>query len=278
MVEIETEQYRKEIEQWRREREDALRAPEGWLSLAGLFPLQEGTYTLGSADDNLIQLPPSVPSHLGLLNYRQGEATLTVTTGERVQVDGEAVTAAHMLDNADGRAPTLVRLGSVSMNLHRFGDEVALRVRDRANPAVQAFGGCEWYEVQREYRVVGRLVRAAAPTSVEVSTSVKTRAQYVGVGVVEFHLAGHALALLASATSKADELFIIFRDATSGRTTYGAGRYLYAPVETDGRVLLDFNKAYNPPCAFTAYATCTLPPAQNELPVAVEAGERYKLL
>jgi uncharacterized protein (DUF1684 family) len=143
---------------------------------------------------------------------------------------------------------------------------------------VQAFGGCEWYEVQREYCVVGQLVTAAAPTAVEVNTSVKTLAQYVSVGVVEFNLAGHALALLASATSKAGELFIIFRDTTAGRTTYGAGRYLYAPVDADGRVLLDFNKAYNPPCAFTAYATCSLPPAQNVLPVAVEAGERYNLL
>jgi uncharacterized protein (DUF1684 family) len=178
-----------------------------------------------------------------------------------------------MVDNHAGRQPTLVKIGSVSFNLHRFGDEVALRVRDSASPAVQAFGGCAWYEIKLEYRVQGRLVRQDTPSVLTVNTSVNTLAQFQSVGTIEFELLGQPLRLLASAANKPDELFIILRDATAGQTTYGAGRYLYAPVDEAGNVLLDFNKAYNPPCAFTPYATCSLPPTENRLKVAVEAGE-----
>jgi uncharacterized protein (DUF1684 family) len=109
------------------------------------------------------------------------------------------------------------------------------------------------------------LVREASPTAIAVDTSVKTLAQYQSVGAVEFDLLGQRLKLLGSAASRPNELFIIFRDATAGRTTYGAGRYLYAPVDEAGNVLLDFNKAYSPPCAFTPYATCSLPPAERRM-------------
>jgi uncharacterized protein (DUF1684 family) len=135
--------------------------------------------------------------------------------------------------------------------------------------------GCTWYEIKDDYRVQGHLLRQDSPTPVTVATSVKTAAQYQGVGIISFELLGMPLQLLASAATKPNELFIIFRDATAGRTTYGAGRYLYAPVDEDDIVTLDFNKAYNPPCTFTPYATCSLPPTQNILPVAIEAGERY---
>jgi uncharacterized protein (DUF1684 family) len=180
-----------------------------------------------------------------------------------------------MIDNASGRRPTMVKFGNISLNLHRFGDEVALRVRDSTSPALADFEGCDWYEVKDEYCVQGRLVRQEEPIAITVTTSVKSAAQYQNVGTICFELLGKPLQLLASPASKPAELFVIFRDATAGRTTYGAGRYLYVEVDETDNVIIDFNKAYNPPCAFTPYATCSLPPAHNLLKVAIEAGELY---
>lgn len=275
-VEIQ-ETYQQQIEEWRKRREDALRSPEGWLSLVGLFLLDDGDYTLGSSDSNRIQLPSSAPATLGVLSYRDGKATLQVEADTPVTVDGVPTWSVEMVDNAGGRQPTVVKIATVSFNLHRFGDEVALRVRDSSSPTIAQFLGCEWYEVKPEYRVIGKLKRHTAPTSVEVKTSVATVAHYQSIGEVEFELFGQRLSLLAAEGGKAGELFIILRDSTAGRETYGAGRYLYVPVDDDGNVDLDFNKAYNPPCAFTPYATCSLPPTQNVLSVPIEAGERYSM-
>jgi uncharacterized protein (DUF1684 family) len=269
------EAYRQQIERWRKEREAALRLPEGWLSLAGLFILKEREYSLGSGVDNQIVLPESAPAHLGVLHYQAQKAHLDVTSDAPVLVNGAPMRSVEMVDNHNGRQPTVVKVGTVSMNLHKFGDEIALRVKDSASAAVQEFAGCRWYEVKPEYHVQGHLTRQPAPAAIPVITSVKTEAHYQSVGVVVFELLGQRLQLLAAATSNPNELFIIFRDATAGRETYGAGRYLYAAVDETGRVNLDFNKAYNPPCAFTPYATCSWPPAENVLAVAIEAGELY---
>lgn len=275
MNEADLAAYRQQIETWRKDREAALRAPEGWLSLAGLFMLQDGDYRLGSGDGNDLVLPSSAPTQLGTLSYQAGKAVLHVTTNTPVLVNGVPLDTVEMVDNRDGQRPTVVKIGNISFNLHRFGDEVALRVRDSDNPAIAEFAGCQWYEIKPDYRALGRLARQNAPTPISVTTSVKTTAQYQSVGAVEFELLGQPLKLLGSATSNPNELFIILRDATAGRETYGAGRYLYAPVDEDGNVTLDFNKAYSPPCAFTPYATCSLPPAENILRVAIEAGELY---
>jgi len=275
-IQVETQgHYRQEIEKWRRERDDSYRSPDGWLSLAGLFVLGNGEYRLGSGADQDILLPVSAPAHLGALIYKDGKATLTVTTDAPVLVDGATMKQVELVDNRHGRRPTIVKVGSISMNLHRFGKQHALRVRDRSMPAIQAFAGCKWYEIKPEYRVQGHLTRLKTPESVEVSTSVETLDEYYNLGVVDFELQGQRYQLLASPAGKANELFIIFRDATSGRTTYGAGRYLYVAIDEADNVLLDFNRAYSPPCAFSPYATCALPPTQNRLPIAVEAGELY---
>jgi uncharacterized protein (DUF1684 family) len=239
--------------------------------------LKEGEYSLGSGDDNQIVLPESAPAHLGTLHYGTEKAHLDVTSDAPLLVNGAPMRSVEMVDNRDGRQPTVVKVGTVSLNLHKFGDEIALRVKDSAAAAIQEFAGCRWYEVKPAYHVQGHLTRQSTPAAIPVTTSVRTAAQYQSVGVVAFELLGQQLQLLAAATSNPNELFIIFRDATAGRETYGAGRYLHAAVDETGRVNLDFNKAYNPPCAFTPYATCSWPPAENVLAVAIEAGELYEL-
>jgi uncharacterized protein len=268
-------EYRLRIKQWRQEREDALRSPDGWLSLAGLHMLDPGPYRLGSAEDNDIVLPPGAPEHWATLNYQAGQAMLQVTGDAPALVDQIPLSSLQMVDNGNGRRATVVQTGPISINLHRFGDHVALRVRDRTSEAIREFDGCSWFEIDPTYRVVGKLQRQQVPSMIQVATSIDTLAEYPSVGAVEFALQGQPLSLLASATSTRAEVMLIFKDATAGRETYGAGRYLYAPVDEDGQVELDFNKAYNPPCVFTHYATCSLPPAANTLPVPILAGERY---
>ena len=241
----EGEAYRLEIERWRSARDASLRAPDGWFSLVGLFSLQEGEYSLGSGADHHIVLPSSVPEVLGTLVFAEGKGTLRLATEAPVLVNGEpletGVLDVTLVDNNKGRSPTVVSVGSVSMNLHKFGNEVALRVRDRTSPAIQEFTGCTWYEIQPSYRVRGHLSRLDAPMPIQVDTSVNTLADYENVGVIEFDLQGRPLTLLAAAASKPTELFIILRAPTAGRETYGAGRYLYAEVDGEGNVTLDFN-------------------------------------
>ncbi|MFN8469961.1 MAG: DUF1684 domain-containing protein [Caldilineaceae bacterium] len=265
--------YTGEIEAWRRQREADLRTPDGWLSLTGLYVLAEGTYTVGSDPASDVVLPGSAPARLGEIVFHVGEALLTVTTDAAVLVDGVPLRSAQLVDNAGGRRPTLVTAGTVSFFLHKFGDQHAVRVKDSTNPAIAAFEGRRWFPVRPEYRVQGRFTPFADPQEIPIGTVVNTDSVYRSVGAIDFALEGRPLRLLASAGGGPDQLFIVFRDATAGEETYGAARFLTAVVAPDGSIDLDFNKAYNPPCAFTPYATCPLPPRANILPLRIPAGE-----
>jgi uncharacterized protein (DUF1684 family) len=262
------------VQQWRQEREAELAAADGWLSLAGLFLLGDGCrYTIGSAPGNDIVLPPSAPAHLGELLFADSAAHLAVAAGQPVRIDGEALPGARLVDNTGGRQPTLVTAGSVTFFIHHFGDEYAVRVKDSANPAIGAFAGRRWYAVKPEYRAAGRFTPFAAEQSIPIGTVANTATIYRAVGVVDFTLGGCPLRLLAATGRSPDALWIVLRDATAKDETYGAARFLHPTVDAAGNVDLDFNRAVNPPCAFTPYATCPLPPPENILGVRVEAGE-----
>lgn len=267
--------YITQIEAWRKQREADLRAPDSWLSLAGLFVLKNGYNTIGSAQTNDIVLPASAPDELGLIEFRDGQASLNVTTTVPVFVDGELAQRATLVDNADHKKPTLITVGDVSFFVHTFSGQAAIRVKDRANPLIKAFAGCEWYAVKPEYRVQGKFVPHTTPRAIPIKTTVNTPTQYKSVGVIEFTLDGQALSFAAQDYGIPNELAIVFRDATSGHQTYGPARFLAVAVDAEGNAVVDFNKAYNPPCAFTPYATCPLPPRENILSVPIEAGERY---
>lgn len=261
-------------EQWRQEREAELRAADGWLALAGLHILGDGCrYMIGSAPGNEIVLPPSAPAHLGELLFAGGAAHLAVAAGQPVRIDGEALPSAHLVDNSGGRRPTLVTAGSVTFFVHHFGDEYALRVKDSANPAIRAFAGRRWYAVDPAWRVTGRFTPFAAEQAIPIGTVANTATIYRAAGVVDFVWGGRPLRLLAAAGSSPDVLWIVLRDATAKDETYAAARFLHPTVDAAGSVDLDFNRAINPPCAFTPYATCPLPPPENILDVRIEAGE-----
>lgn len=267
--------YTSEIETWRHKREVELRAPDGWLSLTGLYLLVDGGYTVGSDAASDVVLPTNSPQRLGEIEYQAGEARLTVTTDAAVLVDGIPLRTARLEDNSGGRHPTLVTVGTVSFFIHKFGSQHAVRVKDSANPGIQAFGGRRWFPVQPHFRRQGIFTAFADPKEIRIGTMANIDSIYRSIGSVDFELDGQRMQLLASQGSTENQLFIVFRDATAGIESYGAARFLSADLSHTGSVDLDFNKAYNPPCAFTPYATCPLPPRENILPIRIAAGELY---
>lgn len=277
--------YLAEIVAWRQAREAELRAPDSWFSLVGLFILRDGYHAIGSSDNNDILLPASAPAEVGILEFRNGQATLNITTNAPVLVDGVSVApvlvngaptqSVVLVDNHDRQKPTLVTIGTVTFFLHNFGDQYAIRVKDSNSPAIAAFTGCDWFAIKPDYRVQGHFTRHATPRAIPIKTIVDTNSKYKSVGVIEFTLQGQPLRLLATDYGVPNQLSVILRDATSGKETYGPVRFLTVDLAADDSVVIDFNKAINPPCAFSPFATCPLPPRENNLLVPIAAGERY---
>lgn len=265
--------YETELQRWRQERHDDLTADDGWLTVVGLDWLHEGDNRLGSAPDNDVTLPESAPAYVGTLTLAEGMVTLHVTTDTPVLVDGEAVQTATLCPDVAAGGPSRVVIGPVNFFIIRRAGQFGVRVRDRTSQARTTFAGRNWYPPAVDYRVTGRFTPHDPVRTVEIVTSAGLLTPLQNVGRVTFNLHGQRLTLEAFEGGK-QEVWFIFRDATSGQTTYGAGRFLYAPLEDDGTVSIDFNRAYHPPCAFTHYATCPLAPRENILPIPIEAGER----
>jgi uncharacterized protein (DUF1684 family) len=266
--------YAEEIRKYRESRVDRLQAPEGWLSLIGLFWLDQGDNGFGSAKDQAIVLPEdAAPPVAGVLRLDGGQVRLVARENVTITLADESVRDRVLQDDHEGK-PDVLRLGRLSMHVIRRGDRLALRVKDPEAETRRMFHGIEYFPVDPAYRVEARLERFDEPREVQIPTVAGTTSRMLVPGKLVFTLDGktHELEPLVGTPSET-ELFIIFRDETSGTETYGAGRYLYATLE-DGRATVDFNKAYNPPCAFTRYATCPLPPRANRLPVPVPAGEK----
>jgi len=266
-------EYQREIEAWRAQRQARLAADDGWLTLVGLFWLKEANNRFGSDPGADVVLPASVPAQAGVLRLRAGQVTVDVAPGVSATVGGQPVTTRALRSDAGTGDPDVLVLGSVSLQIIDRGGRLGVRVKDREAQTRRDFHGTRWYPARPEYRVVARFVPHPEPTTIVVPSVVGISEPMASPGSALFELGGKAFRLDPVLEPGSPRLFFIFRDATSGKTTYGAGRFLYADPPKDGRVVLDFNKAYSPPCAFTPYATCPLPPPQNRLPVAVEAGE-----
>jgi uncharacterized protein len=266
--------HTQEIEDWRAERATNLKKPDSWLSLVGLFWLKEGDNPIGSADGLAMRLPATAPARLGVLRLSQvadaKQVELVVEPGVEVKIDGRASTKALLKSDASGRATT-VAAGTISFFIIERGDRLGVRVKDSASPVLTSFSGIESYPINPGWRVEGRFV-AHEGKKIAVPNVIGTVEETPSPGYVEFEVAGTKYRLDALEGSNG-EVFLVFGDKTNGRTTYGGGRFVYAPVAGD-KVMLDFNKAYNPPCIFTPYATCPLPPKQNRLALAIEAGEK----
>lgn len=268
------EAYRQEVEAWRRAREARLAAEGGWLSVVGLDWLSEGENRFGSDPKLPVVLPAGkAPALAGVLVVAGGTVTLKAEAEAGITLDGQPVTTRVLRTDAEGR-PDVLRLGSLTFHVIKRGERLAVRLKDADSAARRAFKGVPAYPVKPAFRIEGRFVPYDPPREIPIASVIGTTEPMRCPGRVVFRLGGREVSLEPVLEPGADELFFIFRDATSGRQTYPAGRFLYAPLPKDGKVVLDFNRAVNPPCAFTAFATCPLPPRQNWLPVAVPAGER----
>lgn len=268
--------YAQEIEAWRAARESRLRADGGWLTVAGLFWLEPGSTSFGSAGDDAVRLPAPAPAHAGRLELEAGHVRYVLAEGVQATLDGATAPRRGELRHDHEGEPNVLGFGPVSFYLIRRGERLGVRVKNQENPARREFAGLAWYPVGEAWRVTGRFVPHPTAQTLTVPNVLGQVEEMPSPGYVVFELGGRELRLDPVLEGPdAEELFFIFRDATSGRTTYPGGRFLYAPREKDGRVTLDFNKAYSPPCAFTPWATCPLPPKQNRLDVPVEAGERH---
>ncbi len=266
--------YTEELDAWRRTLDDSLRREEGWLALVGLHWLKPGVNRVGGGPSSAVALPPArLQGELGVIVVEGGSALFRALPGAEVTCDGVPVGEIELRpDTSD--SPTRIRAGSLTLALIRRGERLGLRVWDREAPARAAFAGRRWYPIDARWRLTGAFEPYATPRRILVPDATGGVQSMAGPGEVVFDLFGKRLRLVASEEDEG-ALFLIFADATTGVTTYPAGRYLYTSPPAGGRVEIDFNRAYNPPCAFTAYATCPLPLPENHLPIAIGAGERY---
>ena len=265
--------YARAVEAWRTAREAELRTDDGWLTLVGLFWLHEGPNTMGGSETNAVPLPAtSVPPRLGVLDLTSGVVRIAPEPGTALRING-APAAAQVLAPQPGRYDVLT-IGSLSFFIIKRGDRFGVRVRDRESEARKAFAGLHWFPIQEGYRVRARFVAHEKPTSLMIANVLGDVDPWPSPGFAVFTLGGTEYRLHAVLDgADAKELFFVFRDLTTGRETYPGGRFLYADLPVDGEVVLDFNKAHSPPCAFTPFATCPVPPKENHLAVRVEAGE-----
>ena len=265
--------YEQELEAWRAMQEASWRQENGWLALAGLFWLEEGESRMGTGPDMEIQLPSGkAPAHLATITLKEGKVRLTAPAGSPVYVDGQPVTDIEMMPERPGPA-TIVTSGSLAFFIKNEDDDfMAVRLWDNDREERQSFPGREWYPIQDAYRVTGRF--EPNPHTEEFPRTFGMVAEKETLGTVKFELLGQELALQAL-PGRPGTLFLIFRDKTSGQSTYAPGRYMLGELGDDNTVTLDFNKAFNPPCSVTNYATCMFPPPSNHLPVVIEAGEKY---
>jgi uncharacterized protein (DUF1684 family) len=269
-----TDGYRNEVEQWRARRLDRLRADGGWLTLVGLFWLEPGKNPVGSGSGNRVVLPAGKsPAFVGSLDRNADIVTLHAAPGSGLLSEGKPVTNLELRADADGE-PTVLTLGSLSFYVIRRGERLGVRVKDSQSEARARFRGIESFAFDPKWRVEARFEPYDPPRSISVPSVLGTVDEEKCPGALVFELEGRTYRLDPLIEKGETDLFVIFGDRTNGAQTYGAGRFLYATSPVNGRTVLDFNKAYNPPCAFTPYATCPLPPLENRLALRIEAGEK----
>ncbi len=264
-------EYEAELARWRAARVESLRGEQGWLALAGLFWLDEGERRIGSDPAADIVLPAGAPPTIGVITRQGEQVRLRVADGVDARIGGAPVVDVALRPDVDR-----VALGDrfVFLILRR-GERYGVRLYDTRAPARGEFTGLDSFPVRQEWRIRARFEPFTPPRTIEHPTVIgATRAEVPGVAIFTVDGREHRLTPILETGPEGQELLFLFRDRTSGTETYPGGRFLVARPPADGVVELDFNRAHNPPCAFTEYATCPLPRAENDLPIRIEAGEK----
>jgi len=275
---------RREELAWRTQHASDLQKPDGWLSLVGLEWLEPGETSIGSAQDNKIHLPSTAPAHIGILKLENNAVTLLPPKEgfpSGLQIDGAPAKQLSLRADQDkDKFNSHVTVGTINFYVIKRADKFALRIKDAKSPSLLEFHGLKWFELNPEYRVTAKWTPYVPAKSVSLLTLVGTEYSEPVPGFAEFTLQGKAFRLEPVLEDPNNpKLFFILRDTTSAETTYPACRFLYTTfpnhgVGQPGELLLDFNQLENPPCAYTPYATCPLPPAGNRLPIALPVGEQ----
>jgi len=266
------EAYRATVKKWRDEREARLRADGGWLTVAGLSWLKPGENRFGTDKTAAVVLPSgSAPPLAGVFELKGKETTVRLAEGTVASMAGLPLTGPLVLRPDSG---DVIELGPVSLQVIDRGGRIGIRLKDKNASARKEFTGCRWYDIKEDYRIEAKWVAHPQARPLKVPNILGQTESMPSPGYAEFSVGGERVRLDGVLeTPQSTQLWFILRDETSGQETYPAGRFLYADLPLGGKVVLDFNKSYNPPCAFTAFATCPLPPPQNWLKVRIEAGE-----
>ena len=264
--------YSEEISSWKKARLKELKSENGWLNLAGLFWLSEGKQMFGGGATDGVHFPiPSFPANIGYYERRGNKVIQVIEKRIDIKVNGTFKEEAMVFYSDSLRQP-VISFASYRWTFIKREEKIGIRFRNLEHPSIKELKEIPCFNIDTSFRVKAKLIRPLLQTNIPIENVLGQTTMQFSPGKLVFSINGNQYTL--DALTEDDKLFIIFGDATSGKTTYPAGRFLYAAMPgDDAMTVLDFNKAFNPPCAFTPFATCPLPPSQNILPVAISAGE-----
>jgi hypothetical protein len=262
--------YEESIRSWRAKQEAELKSEGGWLTVVGLFWLRPGLNSVGADPSSDIVLPAGIaPDRVGTVEFNDGKTLLHVATGVTVLHNGAPVSKLEMAPDTSKKAD-VVSVGELTMLVIKRGERYGIRVKHNNSKQRREFAGLRWFPIRERFRITADFVVHDQPRSIPIANVLGDTNMMLSPGCATFVIAGRKQRL--EPVLEDERLLFIFRDPTSGKSTYPAGRFLYTEKPKDGKVILDFNQAVNPPCAFTSFATCPLPPRQNRLNVAIAAG------
>ena len=261
------------LAKFRADRATTLTADNGWFTVAGLHFLNQGENRVGSDPSNDIVLDfPSVPKHAAIITMNGTSVRIKAAQGQTLIINDKPVTESELHGAFDQKPQDTIKFGDVLFFVHYSGPRLALRVRNQKSPLRMNFTGLRWYEPNPAYRTSGTFKPYAEPKVVQIPNILGDLEPFNAVGTVTFTLGGKEHTM--EAWRSGQRLWFVFRDQTSGKETYPSARFLYTDAPKDGKVVMDFNYAQNPPCAYNPYTTCPLPPQQNRLSIAIAAGEK----
>jgi uncharacterized protein len=271
---IDTVAYKKEVDQWYANRIEELKAPNGWLNLIGLLWLKDGINTFGSDSKNDVVFPDGkIIAKAGYFLVKENTVSMEAIAEANITFQGAPVKTLILFHPDSTRAP-IVEYQSLRWNVIKRDDKFGIRLRDLSHPDVQSFKGIERYTVNVDWRCHAKFAESKSDKTIEITNVLGQTTAQKSPGTLAFKIGNKEYELDVLEGNK-EEFFVIFGDATNAKETYGAGRFIYVRrPDSNGDTIIDFNKAYNPPCAFTEFATCPLPPKQNVLPVEIKAGEK----
>lgn len=268
-------EHQYEISMWHSKRIDGLKKDTGWLNLVGLYWLENGENTIGSSQNNKIVFPENAPLKIGSVTLKDSTLIFNSSKNGDVQINGELISNVELKPDVSGN-PTVLEVGSLRWFIIKRGEKYGIRLRDLESELLNNFQGIDRFPIDSLWKINAKFEKYTAPKKIMIPTAIGTIEESFSPGKLIFNIDNVEYSLEPTTAGKG--LFVVFADLTSGEETYGAGRFLYIKEQdSNGNVVLDFNKAYNPPCAFTKYATCPLPIEENKLRVRVSAGEKnYK--